>query len=128
MGINGSPYQDDSPPGLTGMSGDGPTEVAVLSERGKVIQRFPEPKLWVAYDPTGARNVADAMTAEADRIQRLITKEDRLKYAANRLRDNLITRATIMFTSMEGEGKKPAYIAANIVDQILQAVEELARR
>lgn len=128
MGINGSPFQDDTPPVLSGSGGDGPTEVGVLSERGKVILRFPEPKLWVAFDPTGARNVADAMTAEAGRIQRLITKAERMDYSANRMRDKLITRVTIMLTSMERDRKKPAYQAAHVVDQVLQAVQELANR
>jgi len=125
VGMNGS---DDTPSPLIAEGGDGPTSVGVLSERGKVILRFPEPKLWIAFDPAGARNVADAMTAEADRIQRLVTREERLHYAANRLRDMLITRATIMFTSMEQEGKKPAYIASHIIDAVLEAVTELASR
>ena len=128
MGINGSPYEDDTPPALTGGGGDGPTEIGVLSERGKVILRFPKPMLWVAFDVTGARNVADAMTAEADRIKRLLTPAERSKYAATRLRNKLITRVTLMLTSMERDRKKPAYQAAHVVDQVLQAVQELASR
>jgi len=128
MGINGSEPRDDTPPPLIGAGGSGPTEVGVLSERGKVILRFPEPKLWVAFDPVGARNVADAMTAEADRVQRLITKPERMAYAATRMRDKLITRVTLMLTSMERDRKKPAYQAAHVVDQVLQAVQELASR
>lgn len=128
MGINGSPYEDDTTPVLTGGGGDGPTEIGVLSERGKVILRFPKPMLWVALDVTGARNVADAMTAEADRIKRLLTPAERSKYAATRLRDKLITRVTLMLTSMERDRKKPAYQAAHVVDQVLQAVQELASR
>jgi len=115
-------------PVLTGTSGDKPTEVAVLHDRGFVILKFPEPKLWVAFDPNGARNVADAMAAEADFIQRLITRKERLEGAANRLRDRLITRVTLMLTSMERSNKKPAYQAAAIVDQVLSTVSELASR
>ena len=128
MGINGSPYEDETPPLLTGTGGDGQSEVGVLAERGKVILRFPKPMLWVAFDVTGARNVADAMTAEADRIQRLITRPERMAYAANRMRAKLITRVTLMLTSMERDRKKPAYQAAHVVDQVLQAVKELANR
>ncbi len=127
MGLNGSPYDDDTPKPLVAQ-GDGPVQVIVGHDAGKVIVRFPTPRLWIAMDPTGARNIADAMTAEADLLQRLITKEDRMKYAANRLRDNLITRVTLMLTSMERDGKKPAYQAAHVVDQVLQAVSELASR
>lgn len=119
-------FQPDNPPVLSGTGGDGPTQLMIMHEKGKVIVRFPEPKLWVAFDANGARNVADCLNAEADFIQRLITKQDRLKYAANRMRDQLITRVTLMLTSMERDGKKPAYMAAHVVDQTLQAVSDLA--
>lgn len=100
----------------------------VLHDKGLVILRFPEPKRWVSFDANGARNVADAMHAEADLISRLITRQDRMAAAANRIRNQLITRVTLMLTSMERDGKKPAYQAAHIVDQVLQAVSELASR
>jgi len=100
----------------------------VTHDRGMIILRFPEPKAWIAMDPNGARNIADAMHAEADFVQRLVTREERLDYAANRLRDMLITRVTLMLTSMERDGKQPAYRAAQIVDQVLSAVQELAAR
>lgn len=127
MGTNPE-YQDDTPQPLIGAAGDGPTSVMVLHERGQVILRFPEPKRWVAFDVTGARNVADAMHAEADLISRLVTKQDRMAAAAQRMRNQLITRVTLMLTSMERDRKKPAYQAAHVVDQVLQAVSELASR
>lgn len=121
-------FRDDTPSPVSGSSGDGPTNVMVLHDKAMVILRFPEPKRWVAFDVTGARNVADAMHAEADLISRLVTRQDRMAAAANRMRDQLITRVTLMLTSMEKDGKKPAYQAAHIVDQVLQAVSELASR
>lgn len=128
MGINGSP--DDTPPPVVATSGSGSSEVGVQHDRDKrlVVLRFPEPKLWVGFDPVGARNVADAMHAEADLLQHLVTPQDRMQYAAQRMRDQLVTRVTIMLTSMEKDGKKPAYQAASVVDQVLQAVSELASR
>lgn len=130
MGTNGSPYDDATAPKHPASSGAGASEIGVLHDNEKrlVVLRFPEPKLWVGFDPVGARNVADAMHAEADLLQRLVTREDRMKYAAQRMRDTLITRVTIMLTSMEADRKKPAYQAAHIVDQVLQAVSELASR
>lgn len=116
------------PPSVQGSGSDGPTQVMVLHDRGMVILKFPRPKEWVAFDPNGARNVADAMHAEADFIQRLVTREERLNYAAERLRDKLVTRVTLMLTSMERDKKKPAYQAGAIVDQVLSTVQELASR
>ena len=127
MGIKPE-YQDDTPKPITGAGEDGPTSVMVSHDRGKIVLAFPYPKRWVAFDPNGARNVADAMKAEADFIQRLITPQERTVAAAARLRDQLITRVTLMLTSMETQRKKPAYQAAHIVDQVLQAIQELASR
>lgn len=121
-------YQPDPAPAVIGSAGDGPTSVMVMHDRAMVVLKFPTPKLWVSFDVTGARNVADAMHAEADLISHLITRQDRMAAAANRMRDQLITRVTIMLTSMERDRKKPAYQAAHVVDQVLQAVSELASR
>ena len=123
------PLKDRLPPAvLTGTSGEKPTQLALTSERGRVIIRFPEPKLWVALDLNGARNLADALHAEADRVKPRQSGHRIIDRAANRMRDRLVTRATIMLTSMERDKKKLPYQAAAIVDQVLSAVNELAQR
>lgn len=121
-------FQDDTPKPITGAGEDGPTSVVVSHDRGMVILAFPYPKRWVAFDVNGAHNVADAMKAEADFIRHLVTPQERTMAAAKRLRDQLITRVTLMLTSMETQRKKPAYQAAHVVDQVLQAIQELASR
>lgn len=115
---------------LTGTGGDKPTSIGIHHDLIKrlVVMRFPEPKLWVAMDPPGAMNIGDALKAEAEFIAYGKSRREILDGAANRLRDVLITRVTLMLTSMERDNKKPAYQAGAIVDQVLSTVSELANR
>jgi len=124
--VSGNNGQEHEPPEFKSLGAPGASSVIVAHDADKVVLRFPEPKLWVAFDPNGARNVADAMSAEADYIQRAVTKEQRMQYAAGRLREGLITRVTIMLVSMDKDGRKPVYMAAHVVDQVLQAISDLA--
>jgi hypothetical protein len=123
------PLRDQPPaPVLSGTSGDKPTQLAITSEAERVIIRFPEPKLWVALDVTGARNLADALKAEAERVKPSVSEHRILDRAANRMRDRLVVRVSIMLNSMDRKKKKTSYQAGAIVDQVLSAVNELADR
>jgi hypothetical protein len=109
---------------------NGATEMILALEGGRVIFRFKEPKLWVAFDPQNAMAVSGRMARMAyeahtgkpapdghameRQVQSKLTEQ---------MRDRMIARVTLMLPSLLEKGRTPGYIAMEIVDQIFSAVE-----
>lgn len=123
------PTPDPAPAALRADSGAGRTELALTSDRGKklVIVRFPSPRQWIGLDPIGARNLGDALHAEADFLEGggRLSNVERMRLAAKDMRERLIIRVTIMLNSMQRDGRKPTYQASHVVDEVLRAIEDL---
>lgn len=132
MGLFGlfskEPRPDPARPALRADSGA--TELALTSDRERklVIVRFPSPKQWIGLDPIGARNLGDALHAEADFIEGYgrLNAEERMRLAAKDMRERLIIRVTIMLNSMQRDGRRPTYQASHVVDEVLRAIEDLS--
>lgn len=101
----------------------GATEMIIKPEGGKVIIRYREPRLWVAFDPTNAvqigKHLIDCAVALGAQVEikvprRKITREQR---------ERLVTRATHVYRSLQEQNRTPAQIARNVVDTILSAID-----
>lgn len=106
------------------LGGDqGATEMVIFTHEGKVIQRFREPRLWVAYDPPNAAELANKfLNAAKDCGVQIVLNLPRRRISPAR-RMALITRATHVYRSMTERGRAPKHIAQHVVDSILSAID-----
>lgn len=106
------------------MNGDqGVTEMVIFTHEGKVIQRFRESRLWVAYDPANAAELANKFLNAAKDCGAQIVLNLPKRTIPPHKRMALITRATHVFRSMTEKGRPPKDIAQHVVDSILSAID-----
>lgn len=110
------------PRGLLG--GDqGATEMVLFTHEGKVIQRFREPRLWVAYDPANAAELANKFLNAAKECGAQIVLNLPKRKISKEKREALVTRAIHVYRSMTEKHRPPALVAQHVVDSILSALE-----
>lgn len=108
----------------------GATEMILALEEGRVIIRFKEPKLWVAFDAKNAMAVSGRMARmayeahtgqpapDANAMERVVQSK-----LTEQMRDRMIARVALMLPNLLEKGKTPGYIAMQIVDSIFSAVD-----
>ena len=105
------------------LKGDGKTEMVIFDSGGKVIQRFREAVLHVAYDPANAveigKKLIDCAVDCGAQVQIKVPK----RQITETQRKRLITRATHVFRSLQEKGRPPKHIAQQVVDVILSGIE-----
>lgn len=102
---------------------DGATELMVLKERGRVVLRFPEPKLWVAMDPENARLIAEAIARAAYETRfGLLAPINGRSALSTHMRDKLARRIAIVMQSLIKDGRDPVYIATQLVEIVFKEV------
>jgi hypothetical protein len=105
-------------------SGDqGATEMVIFTHEGKVIQRFREPRLWVAYDPSNAAELANKFLDAAKECGAQIVINIPRRQVSPIKRMALITRAMHVYRSMTEKGRPPKDVAQHVVDSILSAID-----
>ena len=105
------------------LTGDGKMEMAIFEEKGRTIQRFKSPVLWVAYDPSNAVAIGWALIDSATKCGAQVTVQVPRRRITKQQRDQMIVRSTHVFRSMSERGKPPAEIVRSVVDSILAMVE-----
>lgn len=108
----------------------GATEMILALEDGRIIIRFKEPKLWVAFDPQNAMAVSGRMARMAYEAHygkpapdaHAMEREVQSKLT-EQMRDRMIARVALMLPNLLEKGKTPGYIAMQVVDSIFSAVE-----
>lgn len=116
-------------PGIT-QAGPGATTAAVGIRDGQVVVQFPSAVQWVGVDPQTAVNIGEAMARAAFEIRNGrpprddvgVLQEEIKKKATDILRASMITRAEIILRQLLERGRKPNYIATELVDRMLQEV------
>lgn len=102
---------------------EGQTEMVIKAEEGKIIMRFPEPQLWIAFDPSNAvqigKHLIDCAVECGASVEIKVPKRE----ISAQKRDVLITRALHIFRSMQEKNRPPKMIAKHVVDSILSAIE-----
>lgn len=108
----------------------GTTSVAIKDENGRVVLLFPEPVKWCELDPEMARQAAEAMARAAYRCRYRVDPPDNRSSLASemrsritqQIRNDLVTRMTLVLRSLQEKGRAPHVIAAEMVDQLLSRV------
>lgn len=116
-------------PGVT-QAGPGATTAAVGIRDGQVVVQFPTAVQWVAVDPQTAVNIGEAMARTAFEIRNgrppaddvAVLQGEIKKKATDVLRKSMITRSEIILRQLLERGRKPNYIATELVDRMLQEV------
>lgn len=103
--------------------GDGKTEMVLFAHQGKIIVRYREPRLWVAFDPSSAVDVGKKMIDCAVECGAQVTIEVPRRKISPAKRMALVTRATHVYRSMTEKGRPPKDIAQHVVDSILSAID-----
>lgn len=106
---------------------EGTTSLAVKDEKGRVVLQFPHPVKWCELEPEMARQAAEAMARAAYRCRFNVDPPDNRsamagemrKRVTRQIRDELVTRATLILRSLQDKGRAPHVIAAELVDQML---------
>lgn len=117
------------PEGMAGLEGrgDGKVEMVIFPDnRSKqVIQRFKQEMLFVAYDLSNAvavgKQIIDCAVACGAHVEIKVPRRP----ISREKRQALIARGMHIIRSLQEQGKKPATIAVNLVDQILAEVDNL---
>ena len=99
----------------------GTTTCAIGNRDGQVIITFPKAVEWAAFDPETARQIGEAMAKEAYSV-RYGRKPQAKSVIAEEVRTRLLNRATLIIRSLQEKGKKPGFIAMEVVDAILSEV------
>ena len=108
----------------------GAQTLAIKDENGKVIIKFHQPITWCELDPEMARQVAEAMAKAAYRCRYKVDPPDNRSALAGemrsritqKIRDDLVTRMTLVLRSLQDKGRAPHVIASEMVDQLLARV------
>ena len=100
----------------------GTTTCAIGNRDGMVVQEFPHPVTWAAFDPETARQIGEAMAKEAYYLHTGLKPEAGKSIISEQKRSLLVTRITHIIRSMNAQEKLPGYIAAQVVDTILAEV------
>lgn len=102
--------------------GTGATEVGICTDKGRVVVRFPEPKLWFSMDPQNALEIGEAIAKEAyfARYGRRIG--DGKSALSEKTRQRIVNRMTLMLASLLKDHKPIAYAAAALTDVVLKEV------
>lgn len=101
------------------LPGDGTTSVAIGTNDGHVVLKYPKPVQWAALDPATAAQVADAMLGAAiDLGARVEIKVPERKYTPQQI-EAMRTRVALVMKNLQERGAKPNMVASEIVDIVL---------
>ena len=98
------------------------TTVAVGTESGHVVLRFPEPVTWASLEPEQARQVAEAMARAAYELHHGRAPAPGHSPIANSIRTRLVRRLAIVLRDLLDRGKSVDYIARQAVDIVMAEV------
>jgi hypothetical protein len=101
----------------------GATEIAVGDEGGQVVLRFPQAVEWCTLDPETARQVGEAIARAAYHAHTGQTVDPKQFVLSEQVRTRLITRVSHVIRSLQDKGRLPGFIAAEVVDTVLQEVK-----
>lgn len=109
------------PAGL--QEGEGATDMVLFAHEGKVIQRFAKPMLFVAYDRSNAVDIGKRLIDCAVECGADVRIEVPRRQISKQKRDALIVRCIHLMRSLGEKNRAPTYIAREIVDSLLSAVD-----
>jgi hypothetical protein len=110
---------------------DGASQIAIGVEKGRAVMRFPEPKVWIAFDGQNAQQVAEALARAAYEAHYGRPPPDDRSFIAGQvkarvtgqIRDQMVTRINLILHSLrEKKTVSNGMLAMELVDRILSDV------
>ena len=101
----------------------GVVEMIIQPEGQRVIQRFPRPMLWLAYERDNAAHVGKALIDAAVAIGAKVQIKVPPRKISEEKREALVARAYHVHRSMTEQKRPPKDIARHVVDAVLSAIE-----
>jgi hypothetical protein len=101
----------------------GNVEIAVGEMNGKVALKFFKPVDIVVFDPKNAVDIAKQFLDIAQACGANITLQVPKRKISKERRDLLINRAYHVYRSLTEKGRPPKYIAKEVVDSVLSAID-----
>lgn len=89
----------------------------------QVVVRFMEPRLWIGLDPNNAVQIAKTLIDAAVQAGTTVALQLPRRQITKETRDRLVVRATNVFRNLQERGKPPAFIAREVVDSVLSAID-----
>jgi hypothetical protein len=102
---------------------EGATEMIIKAEEGRVVIRFREPRLWIAFDAQNAVQIGKHLIDCAVECGAQIEIKIPRRTISDEKRNAMIVRALHIARSMEEKHKKPEVIAMHVVDSILASID-----
>lgn len=101
---------------------DGQTELGISVEQGRVIVRFPTPKLWFAMDAQNAVDIGEHIAKAAYEARFGKKPGEGKSVLSERARQRIVNRVAVMLASQMREHKSMNYIASTLTDAVLKEV------
>ena len=104
---------------VTALEGDGSVEMVIFHRDDQVIMRFREKMLWVGFDPANAAAAGEKLINLAVVCGANVKIVGLRQQVTREQRDRLTVRTAHIFRSMTAGGRRPEFIAQQVVDTIL---------
>lgn len=98
-------------------------EIAIKHEKGKIVLAFFRPVDRITLDPPNAVLIAKEFLDLAQVCGHEVVLQVPKRKITKEQRDRLINRATLVFKNLSEKGRAPGYIAREVVDSILSAID-----
>ena len=102
---------------------EGPTEIAVGDQDGQVILKFSKNVSWIAIDPQIAPLIAEQMIRASSACGVKVTLQMPEKEITVMQRAAMAARVKLVMNNLKDRGKKPEFIAQEVVDIVLREIK-----
>lgn len=107
----------------TALEGDGNVEMGMFILDGRIVMRFRRAMTWIGFDPSNAvaigKHLIDLAVAAGVDVQIEVPSRE-ISFEKRRA---MVARVQHIYRSMNEKGRPPNYIAQQVVDSILTALD-----
>lgn len=100
----------------------GQTELGIAVEKGRVVVRFPTPRLWFAMDAQNAVDIGEAIARAAYEARFGKKPGEGKSVLSEKARQRIVNRVALVLASLNREHKSMNYIASSLTDVVLKEV------
>lgn len=105
------------------LKGDGKTDLAIGDLHGKVTMVFPQPRDWVALDPSTAVEIAGALVDAAQKLGARVTVKTEPVKVPKAIRQRMEARCLMILTNKREANESNPVLAARVVDTLLNLLD-----
>ncbi len=105
------------------LTGDGKTDLAIGDMHGKVTMVFPQPREWVALDPSNAVAIAGALVDAAVKLGARVTVKTEAPKVPKAIRQRMEARCLMMLRNKRESTERDDVLAQRLVDTLLNMLD-----